>query len=141
MSSASGTPGDAVIEGAGERSFRRRPVSCVKNQCNAHFAPNRRTGSDLPFSLIPVMLHVYLLRRSNRSKYAVQVCPPVRPILEKDQWGGCGAYALHKYSPAIILKTQGLSLKHKRGECVHRHRCETTQSKSRPSCQINDQYT
>ena len=122
-----------MIEDAGERSLRRRPVSCVKNQCNAHFAPNRRTGSDLPFSLIPLMFQVWLLRLSYRSKYAAQVCPPVRPILEKDQWGACGSgtYALRKYSPAIILKTQGLSFRHKEEKMrspppMHNHSIQET---------------
>ena len=85
MSVAGGTPANAVIAGAGEYSLPTTQGQLFKNQCIVHFFPNRRTGSDLPFSLTLGMIHVYRPRLPHELKYAEQARLPVRSMLDRDQ--------------------------------------------------------
>ena len=85
MSLAGGTPANAVITGAVEYPLASGPAQLFKNQCIVHFFPNRRTGSDLPFSLTLGMIHVYRPRLPHELKYAEQARFPVRPMLDMDQ--------------------------------------------------------
>jgi len=62
------------------------------------------------------MRYVYSLRLSYGLKYAAWVRLPASQMLEEDQWGAWvyGTYALPKYSLAMALKIQGLSLRNKK---------------------------
>jgi hypothetical protein len=85
MSLADGTPVYAVIADAGEYSLPKTQSQLFKNQYIVHFFPNRRTESDLSFSLILGMIHVYRPRSSYELKYAEQVHLPVKSMLDEDQ--------------------------------------------------------
>ena len=85
MSVAGGTPANAVIAGAGEYSLPATHGQLFKNQCIAHFFPNRHTESDLHFSLTLGMAHVWRPRVSHELKYAEQARLPVRTMLDGDQ--------------------------------------------------------
>ena len=85
MSLADGTPANAAITGAGEYSLPTTEGQLFKNQCIVHFFPNRRTGSDLPFSLTLGMIHVYRPRLPHELKCAEQARFPVRSMLDRNQ--------------------------------------------------------
>ena len=90
MSVAGGTPANAVIAGVGEYSLPATHGQLFKNQCIVHFFPNRRTGSDLPFSLTLGMIHIYPPCLPHKLKYPEQARLPVRSLLDEDQQGKWG---------------------------------------------------
>ena len=90
MSVAGGTPANAVIAGAGVYSLPATHGQLFKNQCIVHFFPNRRTGSDLPFSLTLAMIHIYPPCLPHKLKYPEQARLPVRSLLDEDQQGKWG---------------------------------------------------